>query len=505
MLSILIPLGVMIFLALLVGTLLLKQDISLSAKTLLRFSSDMSAVSWRATKKASLLVNSACPEMLEALTRTRAFTPYIRDMGVLDNGRMTCSFVSGEESQLFSRISGQSLPASLPERMVLVVERLAEGPERPAILFVERISPGKAVFVIVDSQYVQELMNILAAERASVFRLGFGQGNALVSHDATGEAPFLTRRFSLAGGAIQLWVETPFSTVSVYWLQNLLFFIPLSLCCSFIFVLLYRRWSQKRLSLGREIERGIANGEFLVHYQPVYNARLGTCGGVEALLRWPQPDGRFISPDIFITAAENEGKIVALTRHLFRLIAQDVRHWKVPADFYISVNIAADHLIADDFLSDVTTLQARLGEVRLVLELTERSLIAQPEVVSSTLALLRSKAVAVAIDDFGTGNCSLSYLQQLPVDFLKIDRTFINTIDTSGSDVPVLDTIITLSQKLGLHVVAEGVSTAHQLRYILDHDVNYIQGYLYARPMSSVDFMTWLAKDVRQQDRIIHE
>ncbi|MCP6307907.1 EAL domain-containing protein, partial [Klebsiella pneumoniae] len=83
---------------------------------------------------------------------------------------------------------------------------------------------------------------------------------------------------------------------------------------------------------------------------------------------------------------------------------------------------------------------------------------------------------------FGTGYCSLSYLQQLPVDYLKIDRTFVDTIDTSGSDVPILDTIIMLSHKLGLNIVAEGVSSEHQLSYILDHNVGFIQGYLYAKP-----------------------
>ncbi|KIQ51426.1 diguanylate cyclase [Citrobacter rodentium] len=505
MLSIFIPLGIMISLAFVVSTLILKQDISISGKTLLRFSSDMSAVSWRATKKAALLVNRRCPDMLDALTRTRAFTPYIRDIGVLENGEMTCSFVSGEKRQPFSQLSGLTLPALLPERMILVAKRMAEGPDRPVILYAEKISAQKAVFTIVDSQYIQELMDILAAERSSVFRLTMGNGNAIVSGVDSGEKPFLTQRFTSANGDIHLRVETSFSTLSAWWLQNLLIFILLSLCFSFLFVLLYRRWRQKSLSLGREIERGIANNEFQVHYQPVFNVGRSACGGAEALLRWPQPHGRFISPDIFITAAENEGKIVALTRHLFDLIAKDVSRWKVPEGFYISVNIAPEHLISDDFVSDVMALKERLAKLGLILELTERSLIAEPAKVSAKLELLRSQQVEIAIDDFGTGYCSLSYLQQLPADYLKIDRTFINTIDTSGSDVPILDTIITLSQNLGLQVVAEGVSSKHQLRYILDQGVNYIQGYLYARPMSSADFMVWLDKDVQQQNRIVSE
>jgi EAL domain-containing protein (putative c-di-GMP-specific phosphodiesterase class I) len=116
---------------------------------------------------------------------------------------------------------------------------------------------------------------------------------------------------------------------------------------------------------------------------------------------------------------------------------------------------------------------------------------------------LREKGVLIAIDDFGTGYCSLSYLQQLPADYLKIDRTFVDTIDTSGSDVPILDTIIMLSQRLGLNTVAEGVSSEHQLRYILDHNVGFIQGYLYAKPMNSADFTVWLdTRGNEQNERI---
>lgn len=95
------------------------------------------------------------------------------------------------------------------------------------------------------------------------------------------------------------------------------------------------------------------------------------------------------------------------------------------------------------------------------------------------------------------------YLQQLPVDSLKIDRTFIDTIDTSSDDVPVLDTIITLSQRLGLNVVAEGVSTQHQLRYILSHGVGFVQGFLYARPMEANDFMSWLGKSAQRQNGLL--
>ncbi|WP_411899155.1 EAL domain-containing protein, partial [Salmonella enterica] len=115
----------------------------------------------------------------------------------------------------------------------------------------------------------------------------------------------------------------------------------------------------------------------------------------------------------------------------------------------------------------------------------------------------RYKSVLIAIDEFGDRFYSLSYLQQLPVGYLKIDRTFIDTIDTSSDDVTVLDTIITLSQRLGLNVVAEGVSTQHQLRYILSNGVGFVQGFLYARPMGTNDFMSWLGKSAQRQNGLL--
>lgn len=399
MLFIAVPLIVMILVGLLAGIFQLKRDIAVSANTLLRFSADISAASWQVARKAARLAESSCTDTLKELSRTRAFTPYVRDIGFLENGDITCSFVTGTERYHFSRLAGLSLPASYPERWLRSIGSMAEGPDRLVVVYVKKVAANKAAFVIVDSQYVQELMEILAAERASAFSLTFGAG--------------------------------------------------------------------------------------------------------EALMRWPQPDGRFITPDIFITAAENEGMIIPLSRHLFELIAHDVINWTVPDDFYISVNISPAHLMDDGFIQDIEALRTRLGTITLMLELTERSLIVEPSQVAEKLSTLREKGVLIAIDDFGTGYCSLSYLQQLPVDSLKIDRTFIDTIDTSSDDVPVLDTIITLSQRLGLNVVAEGVSTQHQLRYILSHGVGFVQGFLYARPMEANDFMSWLGKSAQRQNGLL--
>ncbi|EIX9717022.1 EAL domain-containing protein [Klebsiella pneumoniae] len=501
--AVLVPLVMMITLALLVSVLQFKQDVALSAKTLLRFSEDVSTASWRVTGQAVKLADRPCAEILSELNRTRAFTPYIRDIGLLEKGNLLCSFVSREQAHPFPLPPGKTLPTPLPARWVRSFSWMAGGPGRPAVVYTQQVAADKAAFVIVDSRYVQELMDVLSEEREAVFSLRFGKGDAIISQPAQYDRIVMTQNYVTDDGKISLTVAAPLGTLTAVWMKSLLIFIPLSFCFSFLTLVLYRHWSKMRMSMAREIIRGMKNAQFTVHYQPVFNVNRGNCGGVEALMRWPLPDGRFITPDIFITAAENEGMIVPLSRHLFKLIAEDVERWQVAEGFYISVNISPEHLVHESFIEDVELLQARLGNLRLMLELTERSLIVQPALVSDKLIRLREKGILIAIDDFGTGYCSLSYLQQLPVDYLKIDRTFVDTIDTSGSDVPILDTIIMLSHKLGLNIVAEGVSSEHQLNYILDHNVGFIQGYLYAKPMCSSDFTRWLDTRANEQnDRI---
>ncbi len=174
-------------------------------------------------------------------------------------------------------------------------------------------------------------------------------------------------------------------------------------------------------------------------------------------MRWQRRDGRTISPAVFICAAEENGTIIPLTRHLFELIIRDAKGWEVSAPFHLGVNIAAAHLQQPSFITDVLRLWVALDhDFCLVLEITERSLVEDTALAAEKLNALREKGCQVAVDDFGTGYCSLSLLQNLPVDYLKIDKSFIDTLTSAGADTPILDTIVALSQRLGLATIAEG-------------------------------------------------
>lgn len=272
-------------------------------------------------------------------------------------------------------------------------------------------------------------------------------------------------------------------------------YLPVALLLGFGLAVGTHRLQVSRRSFKEQLRRAILADEFLVHYQPVYGQATGRCEGVEALMRWERPGIGPVRPDVFIAAAEAEGMIIPLTQHLLALIERDMRAWPTPPDFHIGVNIAAEHLSSVELLSDVQAFAVKVAARRplVVLEITERSLITDNGQARRNIDALRAQGVRVAIDDFGTGHCSLSYLQKFPVDYLKVDQGFVQAIGPAGEEAPVLDAIITLSHRLGLAVVAEGVETPYQFDYLKARGVAFIQGYLFARPMPSAEFVRWYA------------
>lgn len=188
--------------------------------------------------------------------------------------------------------------------------------------------------------------------------------------------------------------------------------------------------------------------------------------------------------------------IIPVTHHLMDLIVEDTQHWKPNPGFHLAINVAAEHLQHPNFVNDMLNFAKRMAktEFNITLELTERSLIKEGNVVATKLAQLRQAGMKVAIDDFGTGHCSLSYLQTFALDYLKIDQGFINAIESLEEETPVLDAIISLSHKLKLQVLGEGVETALQFRYLQQHGVTFVQGYFYARPMDNTATIAWMAQ-----------
>ncbi|MHC8361790.1 EAL domain-containing protein [Pseudomonas sp. LS2P72] len=255
---------------------------------------------------------------------------------------------------------------------------------------------------------------------------------------------------------------------------------------------------QKRsTSPSNEMRRALEAGEFIPYFQPVVHGDNKKWSGTEVLMRWNHPKEGLVRPELFIPFAEHSGLIVPMTRSLMQQTAE----WLAPVSssfegvFHIGINITASHCKDLELVDECRQFLAAFepGAVSLVLELTERELIEPTAITHQLFEQLHALGVMIAIDDFGTGHSSLGYLRQFNVDFLKIDQSFVAMIGVDALSRHILDTIIELSAKLDLGIVAEGVETVEQSDYLTAHGVNFLQGYLFGRPMPGADFVNALS------------
>lgn len=256
---------------------------------------------------------------------------------------------------------------------------------------------------------------------------------------------------------------------------------------------------RERLALENDLRRALAAGEFEIHYQPQISTRTGRILSVEALLRWRHPRKGLIAPSSFIPLAEQTGLIVPLDAWVLREACRQAREWLSGAglNFKVAVNLSAMQFRCPDILDTIVSAvnAAGLEPRNLEIELTESALMIDPEQSASALKLLRSMGVSIAIDDFGTGYSSLSYLRRLPIDKLKIDRSFVRDLPTSPTDESIIRAIVSLAHSVGLQVVAEGVETAEQLERIRALDCDQWQGYYCCAPQPAAELAERLAAD----------
>lgn len=257
-------------------------------------------------------------------------------------------------------------------------------------------------------------------------------------------------------------------------------------------------WLQKRSSAPtHELQRALGANEFIAYYQPVVRGDSLEWAGCEVLMRWQHPKEGLVRPDLFIPLAEHCGLIVPMTRALMRQtaahLAPHVGHLR--PGFHVAVNITARHCLDLDLVQDCREFLAAFapGQVTLVLELTERELIEPTDVTRRLFDALHQLGVMIALDDFGTGHSSLGYLRNFNVDYLKIDQSFVAMIGADALSRHILDSIIELSGKLALRTVAEGVETAEQCDYLAAQGVDFLQGYLFGRPLPADEFIKSLA------------
>lgn len=298
---------------------------------------------------------------------------------------------------------------------------------------------------------------------------------------------YLIRRQPESGFALVVWASRlPLEKESR---DQMMVWLPLGVAISAFAVVLMLRLLRRIQSPRYRLLDAINASELRVYYQPVVNLSNGRVAGAEALVRWPQPDGSMLTPDIFIPLAEQTGLISRITRQVVQSVFRDLGDYlHVHPDMHISINLAPEDLFSDDLLNLLTPLLARwqVEPQQIALEITERGF-ADPKVTSPVIERLREAGHKVYIDDFGTGYSSLSYLQDLPVDILKIDKSFVDALEYKQ----VTPHIIEMAKSLKLEMVAEGVETESQADWLRLHGVQYGQGWLYSKALPPGEYIAW--------------
>ncbi|MGE6108300.1 EAL domain-containing protein [Aeromonas sobria] len=446
-------------------------------------------------------LNRPCQSSLFTLRRQAALVPFVRTINLIDDQGVYCNSVVG-------KVRWQDEPEAYSEGVLRLLPGSPELSHQP-MLSLRSDSQYGSVGSTIDSTYLKILLALSAPPGGEVL-LQVGeewldhQGQLVSGHPSLPTLAAHSARSTRYPLSIYAGMDLPSIWLSLWQGRQLtlLTLLGFSLSISLLVWLLLGRPG----SMEGELKRALRAREFIPYLQPLVTSDSGTVMGAEVLMRWQHPSSGLIRPDLFIPQAEECGVIVPMTDLLMQAVARQLGRAQemLPNGFHIGFNISAAHCRDFSLLEECRAFLAHFtpGRVVLVLELTERELlVADPR----TLALfhqLDEIGVRLAIDDFGTGHSSLSYLQQFHVDYLKIDRSFIGRIGTESLSEHIVDNVIDLGHRLGMHLIAEGVETREQADY-LKGKVTYLQGYLLGRPMPLRQFCDELLTEVRAAGPVI--
>lgn len=261
---------------------------------------------------------------------------------------------------------------------------------------------------------------------------------------------------------------------------------------------------RRKLSFKSQLQGALRRREFSLVYQPVMDLRTGQCVGAEALIRWNQKERGFISPVEFIPAAEALGLIQQVTGQVMEIVAKESAQLiKDNPETHIAINFSAEDLHSEETEKRLQTLISASGGTshNILIEATERGLMV-PDKAKEVLVSIRAKGFKVAIDDFGTGNSSLSYLSTYDLDYLKIDKSFVDKIGDDPASSPILFHIIGISRSLGLKMIAEGVETECQRNVLRDAGVHLAQGWFFGKPMPIAELIAFIEQSKTQAGEV---
>lgn len=257
--------------------------------------------------------------------------------------------------------------------------------------------------------------------------------------------------------------------------------------------------ANKHIQMDNDLRRAISNNEFVLHYQPKLNLANGSITGVEALIRWVNPDVGIVNPSNFIPHAEEYGLILSIGEWILREACRANKSWLNQGlpPITVAVNLSPKQFKQHNIVRIIENILAEtdLDPEYLEIEITEMTVMDDIKATANKLNEMKQLGVKICIDDFGTGYTSINYLKQFPIDVLKVDQNFIKGIPTDQNDLAITSAIIALGHNLGMQVVAEGVETVEQLNFLAEHNCDLVQGYYFSRPLPEQKMILQLAQN----------
>lgn len=484
------------------------QSIAIESRKALKFSDEVMRRTEETSRQMTVATEvmmasqggASCSKAELALMRKVVISSHLQGVGRVRGNRLVCSsfgehgmgFELGAPDYISNRGIAIRIAAALPiapDSRFIITELAGYAAiiSRDVILDVQDYTPGLVLGVVSESTH--RMLSSRGTFNPAWLRplaqgasMTFYDGNALVALRRSKTFDIVTLAAvpakSVERAAYELmWVMVPTGL-----------FLGLSLATGFYYFI------RHQVSIPALLRSALRRNEFFMMYQPIVRLDNRQCVGAEALLRWRRQDGTLVRPDLFIPVAEETGLITSITRRILALIEREV-----PAlvsafpQLHISVNLSSRDLQSANIVKQLSVLMRRSGIApgNLIVEATERGLI-DVELATAIVHEIRETGIGVAIDDFGTGYSCLSYLTTLNVDYLKIDKSFVDTIGTTAPTNSVVLHIIEMAKSLNLEMIAEGVENETQAQFLRERGVQFGQGWHFARPMLSEDLMRYM-------------
>lgn len=436
------------------------------------------------------LAGESCAEASNALQSAGSLSPYVRSLFLVDirQGSIYCASsqhqVKGLELELFSLLGGLS-----PQKPHLFwSDRSPLSPYRAVVLY-RPLSNGHALAAVLEGRNFEDVLQMMTSPYIDRFTIDIPP-MALESNRGqlylVKLQPWSDLRVRLLSREYNLRVSVHVRSSLIWMFARSYLPLALALVLGFFLASVYLLWRRCGPSafFRRAVLDGIAANQFEPFYQPIVLPD-GALRTVEVLIRWRTPQHGLLPPTAFVAQAEALDLLTPVMISLLRQVETDMVSQPLEPGARISINLSARQLGDQPMLNAVRGLNLRLKQsgYQLIVEITEEGLIRDAALARQTMQALRDEGGLIAIDDFGVGHSSLSYLRQFPFDYLKIDKSFVDCVPGSAKDTAILEGIVTLAKQLGLTIVAEGVEFEAQAHYLHAAGVDYLQGYLFARPL----------------------